>query len=165
MNSDRSRLVSGPKESCSDLKYRCWDWWTLLCKVLHHAVPQGHLDLYRPPFINKYPPQILLQNILIFVHCGRVKMKFSTSYTTQKKFRISCAYLFVLSTSNSCRLWRGLQIKVQFSEDVSYMTISNFCEKQFVLNDITLIAKKHFFTQQYKTSLIVCLINIFNTIV
>ena len=35
-------------------------------------------------------------------------------YTTQKKFRISCAYFFVLLTSNSCRLWRGWQIKVQF---------------------------------------------------
>ena len=66
-------------------------------------------------------------------------------YTTQKKFRISCAYFFVLSTSNSCRLWRGLQIKVQFSEDVSYMTISNFCEKQFVLNDTTLIVQKSLF--------------------
>ena len=64
-------------------------------------------------------------------------------YTTQKKFRISCAYFFVLSTSNSCRLWRGWQIKVQFSEDVSCMTISNFCEKQFVLNDTTI--KNHFF--------------------
>ena len=28
-------------------------------------------------------------------------------YTTQQKFRIICAYFFVLWTSNSCRLWRG----------------------------------------------------------
>ena len=67
------------------------------------------------------------------------------SISTQKKFRISCAFFFVLSTSNPCRLWRGWQIKVQFSEDVSCMTISNFCEKQFVLNDTTLIAQKPLF--------------------
>ena len=66
-------------------------------------------------------------------------------YTTQKKFRISCAYFFVLSTLNSCRLWRGWQIKIKFSEDVSCMTISNFCEKQFVLNDTTLIVQKPLF--------------------
>ena len=32
------------------------------------------------------------------------KGEFQNIYTTQKKFRISCAYFFVLSTSNSCRL-------------------------------------------------------------
>ena len=75
----------------------------------------------------------------------KVDYVFQYIYTTQKKFRISCAYFFVLSISNSCRLWRGLQIKVKFSEDVSYMTISNFCEKQFVLNDTTLIVQKSLF--------------------
>ena len=74
--------------------------------------------------------------------------KDQNTYTTQKKFRISCAYFFVLSTSNSCRLWRGWQIKVQFSEDVSCMTISNFCEKQFVLNDTTLNVQKPLFWPQ-----------------
>ena len=46
-------------------------------------------------------------------------------YTSQKKFRISCVYFIVEST-----------------EDVSYMTISDFCEN-FVLNDTTLIVQNH----------------------
>ena len=40
------------------------------------------------------------------------------------------------------------QIKLQFSADVSYITISNFCEKQVVLNDTTFIFKNHFSDQQ-----------------
>ena len=62
-------------------------------------------------------------------------------YTTQKKFRISCAYFFIilLSTSNACRL---KQIKLKFSGDISYTTISNFCEKQLIPNDATLIVPK-----------------------
>ena len=59
--------------------------------------------------------------------------------TTQKKFRISCAYFFVLSTSNSFRLRKHLQIKLTFSEDISYITIPNFCEKQLIPNGSTLI--------------------------
>ena len=35
--------------------------------------------------------------------------------------------------------------RYNFSEDVSCMTISNFCEKQFVPNDTTLIVKKPLF--------------------
>ena len=38
------------------------------------------------------------------------------------------------------------------------MTISKFCEKQFVLNVTTLIVQKPFFVnEKYKTSLILCL--------
>ena len=43
------------------------------------------------------------------------------------------------------------------------MIISNFCEKQFVLNDTTLIVQKPFFLPPKKTSLTVCLIKIFTT--
>ena len=38
---------------------------------------------------------------------------------------------------------------LQFSEDVSYMTISKFCEKQFVLKDTTLIVQKQIFVFNY----------------
>ena len=53
---------------------------------------------------------------------------------------------------------------LKFSEDVSYITISNFCEKQFVLNDTTLIVQKPLFLPKtYKTSLIQCFNNILTT--
>ena len=55
---------------------------------------------------------------------------------------------FVLSASNSYRLWNNQQIKQQFSEDVSYMAIFNFYEKQFFLNDTNQILQKHFFDQK-----------------
>ena len=38
-------------------------------------------------------------------------ISFDSLYTTQKKLRISCAYFFVLPTSNSCRLRKALLIK------------------------------------------------------
>ena len=66
-------------------------------------------------------------------------------YTTQKKFRISCAYFIVLSTSNVCRLWKDEHIKLKFSEDISYNTISNFCEKQLIPSGATLIVQKPLF--------------------
>ena len=80
-----------------------------------------------------------------------------------KEVRISCAYFFVLSTSNYCRLCRGQEIKLQFSEDVSYMTISNFCEKQFVLKDTTLIVQKPLFHPKIQNFDNLCFINIFTT--
>ena len=69
-------------------------------------------------------------------------------YTTQKKFRISCDYFFVLLTSNYCRLWKDLRIKLKVLEDISYIKISNFCEKQLIPNDETLIVQKPIFLQK-----------------
>ena len=65
-----------------------------------------------------------------------------------KKFKISCAFFFVLSISNSYRIWKDQQIKQQFSEDIPYKVIFNFCEKQFILNDTTLILQKILFWPQ-----------------
>ena len=51
-----------------------------------------------------------------------------------------------------------------FLEDVSYMTIFNFREKQFVLNDTSLIVQKTFLDhKKCETSLILCFNNIFIT--
>ena len=46
-----------------------------------------------------------------------------------KTLRISCAYFYAFSISNSCRLLKDLSIKLEFSEDVSYMTVSNLYAK------------------------------------
>ena len=59
-------------------------------------------------------------------------------YITQKKFRIICAYFFVLLNSNSC----SLHIKLKFSNDIFYITISSFCEKQLIPNGAALIVQK-----------------------
>ena len=77
------------------------------------------------------------------------------------KFRISCAYFFVLSIPNSCRLWEDLQIKLIFSEDISDIPISNFCEKQLIPNGATLIVQNPFFTKKYRTLLIMAFPSVF----
>ena len=59
------------------------------------------------------------------------------TYTTQKKFRISCAYFVVLSTSNLWRLWKNEHIKLKLSENIPYINISTFCENQFIPNGAT----------------------------
>ena len=87
-------------------------------------------------------------------------------YTTQKKFRISCAYFFVLSTLNSCRLWKGLTdqgtiFRGCFLHDHLQFLWKAIRSKWHIFN----CSKTTFLTQKYNTSLILCLINIFTTIV
>ena len=86
-------------------------------------------------------------------------------HTTQKKFRISSAYLFVLSTSNVCRLWKDVQIKLKFPEDISYITIFNFCEKQLIPNGATFIVQKPFFDLKIQNIVNLWYNNVFTIIV
>ena len=76
------------------------------------------------------------------VHCDIYVLTISILLTTQMKFNISCSYFFVLSTLNVCRLWKDLQVKLKFSEDISYITTSIFCEKHFIPNDLNFNCSK-----------------------
>ena len=52
-------------------------------------------------------------------------------------------------TSNFCRLWTDLQIKLKSSQDTSMITISNFCEKQSIPIDENLIIQNPHFDIKY----------------
>ena len=87
-------------------------------------------------------------------------------YTTQKKFRISCAYFFVLSTSKLLQTLKGLTdqgtiFRGCFLHDHLQFLWKAIRSKWHNFN----CSKTTFLTQKYKTSLILCLINIFTTVV
>ena len=71
------------------------------------------------------------------------------SYYTNilKKLRVSFADFFVLSTSNSCTLWKDVQIKLKNSEDISDIILSNFCENQLIPHGAILIVHQHFWPE------------------
>ena len=78
-------------------------------------------------------------------------------YTTKKLESVVRISLY------SCRLWKDLQIKLKFSQDISYISISNLCEKQIIPNDATLIVQKPLFDPKIQNQtkyLISCFLDI-----
>ena len=89
--------------------------------------------------INPLSPdkKILKQNGLISEHL---------KYTTQKK--VYNQLRVVLCIIN----FKLLQIKLKFSDDISYTTISSFCERHYILNDENLIVQKPLFFKTKNTN-------------